>query len=312
MNGFVNNLLSVMLSWIRALISNIWSVLTSEDGGAFYQFFSANWLTMVIALCAVCVLVDLMVYFFRWRPDYVWAAKWRRLRRSSPRRDEVLAQELQQQEAFYASSQQEPEPAAPTMAYAPLQAATAVYAPVSQPTQLWQPVQEAEEPVLDEMWGDEEPMELDWQTDEQPVFGAPQPEPMAYFRDVQAGFAPALPPEKLYTPSASYQPPAEMETAAVHPGLDEETFRQTVGLEETSEPSAVPVMRAPVFRPFTAVSEPEPEKLQGAFQRFAQKARDFMAMDDEQKTIRDLQSSVDVSKAFHEPVYPQSFKHDEE
>ena len=37
-----------------------------------------------------------------------------------------------------------------------------------------------------------------------------------------------------------------------------------------------------------------------------------MAMDDDQKSIRDLQSSVDVSKAFHEPVYPQSFKRDEE
>ena len=302
MNGFVNTLLSVGLSWIRALISQIWSLLSSEDGGAFFRFFGENWLGMVICLCVVCVAVDGIVYFFRWRPDYVWASRWRRLRRKpADRLDEVQEETPALQEESAAES------AAQTAAYAPLQAATSVYAPVSQPTQLWQPVQEEQ----DFVWGDEEPMELDWQADEEPAFGAPQPEPLAYFRDVQAGFAPAVPPEKLYTPSASYQPAAEMETVPVHPGLDEETFRQSVGLEQAS-PSAAPVMYAPAFRPFTAVPEAEPERPQGALKRFAQRARGLMALDDEQKSIRDLQSSVDISKAFHEPVYPQSFKHDEE
>lgn len=307
MNGFVNTLLSVMLSWIRALISNIWTVLTSEDGGALYRFLSSSWLMIVIILCAACMLVDVIVYFFRWRPDYVWAARWRRLRRrdSQP----VQPQEAYDAEPFAPEPQREP-----TMAYAPLQPATAVYAPVAQPTQTWQAVQELEEPLFDDaaLWENEEPADIDWQTDEQPAFGAPQPEPLAYFRDVQAGFAPAVPPEQLYVPSASYRAEPEAETAAVHPGLDEETFRQTVGLEEMPA-SAAPVMRAPAFRPFTVTQEPKAEpQNQGAFHRFAQIARDLMIMDDEQKSIRDLQSNVDVSKAFHEPVYPQSFKHDEE
>jgi len=307
MNGFVNTLLSLMLSWIRAIISNIWTMLNSEDGGSLYQFLRANWLAIVISLCVICLLVDLIVYFFRWRPDYLWAARWRRLRRPSRSKEK--------QEMPYPLQQEpEPQPAAPTMAYAPLQAATAVYAPVSQPTQVWQPVQEVEDPVFDDaaLWENEEPMELDWQTEEQPAFGTPQPEPLAYFRDVQAGFAPPVPPEELYAPAVRqqrFQQP-DLDLEAVHPGLDEETFRQTIGLEESAAPA--PVIHAPAFRPFTVTHEPEPERPQGAFQRFAQKARDFMALDDEQKTIRDLQSSVDVSKAFHEPVYPQSFKHDEE
>ena len=317
MNGFVNTLLSVMLSWIRALISNLWSLLNSEDGGVIYQFFSAHWLGMVISLCVICMLVDLLVYFFRWRPDYVWASKWRRLRPKSGRSQYQSAEELQPQEAFYDEAPlQEAPVSAPTIAYAPLQAATSVYAPVAQPTQTWQAVQELEETVFDDdnaLW-EEEPMDLEWEQEAQPAFGTPQPEPLTYFRDVQAGFAPAIPPEKLYTPSASYQPPVqdEPDMPAVHPGLDEETFRQTVGLEEAAAPAQTPVMRAPVFRPFTVTHEPKAEVPQGAFQRFAQKARDLMIMDDEQKTIRDLHSSVDVSKAFHEPVYPQSFKHDEE
>lgn len=319
MNGFVNTLLSVMLSWIRALISQIWRLLTSEDGGVFYQFLSANWLKIVIVLCAVCMLVDVIVYFFRWRPDYVWASKWRRLRRKRPGSAEEPEMDAPPQEAFYTYApdpepQPEPEPAAPTTAYAPLQRPTIVYAPVMQPTQTWQ-VQDVEDPALDDdaLWDSEEPMEIEWEpADEAPAFGAVQPEPLTYFRDVQAGFAPAVPPEQLYAPPARrrYQP--ETEPAAVHPGLDEDIFRQNLGLKEDSAPASSPVMRAPAFRPFTASYEPEPEKTQGTFQRFAQRARDFMALDDEPKTIRDLQSSVDVSKAFHEPVYPQSFQRDEE
>lgn len=313
MNGFVNTLLSVTLSWIRALISHLWSLLNSEDGGLFFRFFSTHWLMIVISLCVLCMAVDLIVYFFRWRPDYVWATKWRRLRRKRPRRAPQPEEELQPQEAF--SAYQPPvQPEAPTTAYAPLQAATAVYAPVSQPTQVWQPVQEMEEPVFDDaLWEGDEPMDLEWEQPEEPAFGSPRLEPLAYFRDVQAGFAPPVPPEQLYAPNAYQRPPQpEMEAPAVHPGLDEETFRQTVGLEERTAPSASPVVSGPVFRPFTVTAEPEPEKPQGALQRLAQRARDLMALDDEQKTIRDLQSSVDISKAFHEPVYPQSFKHDEE
>lgn len=317
MNGFVNTVLSLMLSWIRALISNLWVLLNSEDGGAFFQFFSAHWLTLVAGLCVVCVLVDVIVYFFRWRPDYVWASKWRRLRRGRSRRSAKAraSQAPQPQEAFYAYPQQPVSEPAPTTAYAPLQSPTMVYAPAAQPTQVWQPAQELEEALLDDaaLW-ENDLLESDWIAEEpQPAASTSAPEPLTYFRDVQAGFAPAVAPEQLYQPSRSYQPPVqEAEEAPVHPGLDEETFRQSVGLEETPDAPA-PVLRAPVFRPFTVTAEPKPDpQSQGAFQRFAQRARDFMTMDDERKTIHDLQSSVDVSQAFHEPVYPQSFDQDEE
>ena len=311
MNGFVKTLLSAVLSWIRALINQIWHSLRSENSGVFYRFFSDNWLTIVISLCVLCVLTDLIVYFFRWRPDYVWASRWRRTRRKRPPAS-APQQTPPQEEAFAAFT--EPEPELPTMAYAPLQAATAVYAPVSQPTQVWQPAQDLDETVFDDnaLWDSEEPTDLEWQAEEEPAFGAPQPEPLAYFRDVQAGFAPAIPPEQLYTPSRGYQTSVQQEDyAAVHPGLDAQTFRQTVGLEEPAA-TASPVMRAPAFRPFTVTQEPKEEAAQGALQRLAQRARDFIALDDEQKTIRDLQSNVDVSKAFHEPVYPKTFRHDEE
>lgn len=302
MNGFANSVLSLLLSWIQVLIANIWSVLNSEDGGFLYRFLSANWLTLVVLMCIAGIVVDVLVYFIRWRPHYVWRSRWRRLRRKQPAED-ILYEEP----PVYEEPLQEP--------YVPAQPVTITYAPVHQPTQVyqpWQPAQEELEPVFDDeavVWDD------DWQPEAEPEFGTSKPEPLHYFHDVQAGFAPAIPPEQLYQPSRTFQPPVQEETSPVHPGLDEETFRQTVGLaeEDIPEESTAPVMRAPVFRPFTALQEDAEVRPANPLSRFARRAMNFVGMEDESnpRTIHDLQSTVDVSKAFHEPVYPQSMTKDE-
>lgn len=310
MNSIVNTLLSVLLGWIRTLINNVWTLLRSEDGSALFRFLQEHWLAIVIAVCAVCVLVDLAVYFFRWRPDYIWATRLRRIRRRREQRKAKHSRRAEPQEAPYEPSGREMPPAAdPYAAYAPPQSAV--------PPAYQQPVQELDEPVWDDpiLWESEDPGSSVWQS-EQPAYGTPQPEPadpMAYFRDMQAGYAPQLPPEQLYAPAPGWQPPSTAaETVPVHPGLDEEAFRQNIGLQQNSD-LPQPVVPSPAFRPFTVTQEPRADvQSPGALQRFAQKARDFMAMDDEQPASRELQSSVDVSKAFHEPVYPKAFDQFEE
>lgn len=299
MNGFVHSILSFMLSWIRALIANLWALLSSEDGGAFFRFLSQNWLFIVLFLCAAGVAVDLLVYFFRWRPDYVWRTRMRRLRRKKEPHPEPV------------SIPQEPvyEAPAPEPAYAP----TAVYHPLSRP---YTEMQEMNEPLFDDgelLWEEAAaPVESDWAELEAPQFGSPRPEPAAYYHDIQAGYAPPVPPEQLYTPSPSYQAP-------VHPGLNEDAFRQSFGLqtdEEARQERAVPVYvkHAPAFRPFTVVDEDAAsQKPDNPFARFAKRARSFVGMENEENapTIYDLQSTVDVSQAFHEPVYPQPNHHRE-
>ena len=239
MNGFVHSILSFTLSWIRALISNLWSLLSSEDGGALYQFLSRSWLSIVIFLCIAGVAVDLIVYFFRWRPYYVWQTRLRHLRRKKHPR---IEQPDYPPEPVYGDP-------VPETAYAP----TAVYRPLSRPhTEM----QEMNEPLFDEeelLWEEAAPVEEDWAGLEAPQFGAPKPEPASYYHDIQAGFAPPVPPQQLYTPSASYQSP-------VHPGLNEDAFRQSFGLqtdeEAMQERSAhAYVKHAPAFRPFTVVDE---------------------------------------------------------
>ena len=305
MNGFANTLLSFILSWIHTLINNLWGIVTSEDGGLLYQFFAQNWHVLVLILLIAGLLIDRLVYFFRWRPDYVWRSRLRRLRsrRQKPEAAETVDQEHPEPVSFEPTAAYQPA-AAPTMAYAPLKMSGGVPAEVY--TQIYAPAQ-TDEPVFDEpvaQW--EEPD--DWQQETLVGFGQPRPEPLTYYHDMQAGFAPAIPPEQLYAPRVQPQ-----EAAPVHPGLDEEAFRQRFGLEE-SEPQPVPVMRAPAFRPFTVREEEvEPAKPQSAFSRFAQRARTLVSAEDEDRplTFRDLHTTVDVSKVFHDPVYPQSMKKDE-
>ena len=74
------------------------------------------------------------------------------------------------------------------------------------------------------------------------------------------------------------------------------------------QPEAQPAMKPPVFHPFTMRTGAQaPASGGSALRRLAKKARDLVGVDDEdhRPTIHDLQSTVDVTQAFHEPVYPR-------
>ena len=81
MNGFANAILTLLLSWMRVLINDLWRLLSSEDAGILYRFLAANWKLVVLILCAGGFVIDRIVYLIRWRPYYVWSSKLGRLRR---------------------------------------------------------------------------------------------------------------------------------------------------------------------------------------------------------------------------------------
>jgi len=118
---------------------------------------------------------------------------------------------------------------------------------------------------------------------------------------VQAGFAPPPAPQQLFAPR---------EQEPVHPGLDLETFQQNVGLGSPSEPAPKngAAKTRPDFAPFTATAPPTEDfaPKQRVLGSLAKKARTFVSGEDENdpRTIRDLQNTVDVTSAFHAPVYP--------
>lgn len=359
MNGFANAILTLLLSWMRVLINDLWRLLSSEDAGILYRFLAANWKLVVLILCAGGFVIDRIVYLIRWRPYYVWSSKLGRLRRRRAGRHGGM--EASEAEAAYPAQEppvpDDPDPYAPeafgetyvpdfdvTRAYAPaadfapapqspgMDQATVQYAPLEQGpfyapyTQPYQPPQDLD-PVFDDAedrWeeGDALVRPL-WDNPAEGMdssFGAPRPEPIQFIRDMQAGFAPPKPPEELYAPPAAPVPPPAVESTPVHPGLDAEEFRERLGLtqppplsptaeEEAPDGQAArPVMQPPVFRPFTMRAGTQTSTSGGsALKRLAKRARDLVGVDDEdhRPTIHDLQPTVDVTQAFHEPVYPQ-------
>lgn len=157
-------------------------------------------------------------------------------------------------------------------------------------------------------------------------FGKPRPEPLDYIRDMQAGFAPQPPPEQLYAPPAPPPVPEAPPKAPVHPGLDSEAFRQSFGLspagplgsqpdDTATEAGGLPVqgaMHVPTFMPYAQPQDDSAgtkrSRSRNPFAGIAKKARDLVGVEDEdhRPTIHDLQSTVDMRTAFHEPVYPKS------
>lgn len=306
MNGFANSILSILLSWIRALVANIWVIINSEDGGTVYRFFAANWLRLLVFLLVFGYIADRIIYLIRWRPYYVWLSRLDRLRgRKKTSETESIPID---------SSEPVPDIAVPATVYQSSPFPMNAYAPAKQTSSRLPEsnamayASPADEPLYDEPvaeWDED----ASWQAE--PEIRPERTASMDYYRDMEAGYAPAVPPEQLYAPrirSVAQAAPA----APVHPGLDAETFRQTAGLEDQPPSEPVPVVRAPAFKPFTVREETEPVQPQSALSRLARRARSLMGTSDEnQLSFRDLHSTVDVSKAFHDPVYPQSMKIDE-
>lgn len=81
MNGFATAILSMLLGWLRSFVNNLWRLLGSESGGSFIAFFRDQWKTIFLVLCVGGFVLDRIIYFFRWRPDYVWSTKLGRLKR---------------------------------------------------------------------------------------------------------------------------------------------------------------------------------------------------------------------------------------
>ena len=80
MGSFANTVFSILLGWMQGLISAIWSAFNGKEGDSFLQFIGNNWIKIAMILCAVGMIVDFVVYIFRWQPYKVWRSFWRRMK----------------------------------------------------------------------------------------------------------------------------------------------------------------------------------------------------------------------------------------
>ena len=72
---FAGNVLEIMLSWFRALMSGVWSLFTGSSGGSLLSWLSGSWKSLLVILLTIGVVMDVIVYLLRWRPFWWWFRK---------------------------------------------------------------------------------------------------------------------------------------------------------------------------------------------------------------------------------------------
>ena len=82
MGTLANSLFQSLLGWIRALSAQIWMTFTSPDSSTLLSWIGEHWKGLTVALCAAGLILDLVIYLFRWQPYRAWRSFFRRLRAS--------------------------------------------------------------------------------------------------------------------------------------------------------------------------------------------------------------------------------------
>ena len=72
MGSFANSLFKIMLGWLQAVVSAVWSAFTSENGSSIFNWIGRHWILLAGILCVIGLVTDLCVYIFRWKPYKVW------------------------------------------------------------------------------------------------------------------------------------------------------------------------------------------------------------------------------------------------
>lgn len=79
MGNFASTLFSSLLGWLQGAAAWVWDFFQQPDQGGFILWVAENWLPLFVILCAACMVIDAVVYFFRWQPHKVWASFFRRI-----------------------------------------------------------------------------------------------------------------------------------------------------------------------------------------------------------------------------------------
>lgn len=88
MGTLANSFFQTLVGWIRTLAAEIWTTASSPQTTTILSWIGRNWKPLAVLLCAVGLVVDLLVYLFRWQPFRVWRSFFRRLRNRRERVDE--------------------------------------------------------------------------------------------------------------------------------------------------------------------------------------------------------------------------------
>lgn len=110
-----NSIFQTMLGWIRSLGAEIWQTASGQEGETFFQWIGAHWKGLAAGLCLAGLILDLIVYLFRWQPYRAWRGFLRRRGRmpaveETEETDDLEAEDAEESPDFHFAQQYEQMP----------------------------------------------------------------------------------------------------------------------------------------------------------------------------------------------------------
>lgn len=80
MGTLADSLFTVLMGWVRALVSALWSLFSSDDM-TILEFLGRNWMMIAVVMIAAGLVIDWIIWLLRWQPYHLWAQRARRILR---------------------------------------------------------------------------------------------------------------------------------------------------------------------------------------------------------------------------------------
>ena len=110
MGGIADSLFTLLMGWVRALVSGIWA-LFSTDQTTILEFLGRHWLLIAVVLIAAGLVIDWLVWLVRWQPYHLWAQRVRRLLHLPPPQEDEEEEEHPVRPAKQPAPKPAPQPA---------------------------------------------------------------------------------------------------------------------------------------------------------------------------------------------------------
>lgn len=90
MGTLADSLFSVLMGWVRGLVSALWALFTS-DNTTVLEFLGRNWMMIAVVIIGAGLVIDWVIWLLRWQPYHLWAQRARRLLRiEEPEEEKTL------------------------------------------------------------------------------------------------------------------------------------------------------------------------------------------------------------------------------
>ena len=290
MNAFADWLFSILLGWTGTLANKVWNAVVNAAGG-ISDFFATYWLPLVLILILAGTALDFAVWFARWQPYLVWRSWFQRRRRSKREHNAARSLEHSQMDdgtlgtiADWVAAPQDQSP---------------VYA-LDSSRQAWQ---QHETYMPQEQQGMQQPyFPQEQQTTQLPLDASPADAYSPYFTAVQSDAQEGM-AEPAFTGAA---PPMESFPYDDHDDPNDAWQPDSAyGNPYAAQPGDAQAPAASQRRRRSQREKQKPQPL-----HFLRDLRQRVtAPDDEESMLDGLPSPVNRQDAFHEAVYPQSYRY---